>query len=303
MLAEGLCLHFEELSPKARDRISRALLLGKAMGYKTIVSLAAAWKAHIEFQSGDFDAMVLSIQDSIANCTSNDLDAITRRSIVVCNCLMICGQRQAAMRWFDTARRAAVENGDQASIEALIYNKAAFLTTWLRAENCLSPVDQSSVLSVRSEIASARNFQNLIGIAALTVHIHLWDARQYLLSKEYAAAAEKLTALRSELPENDESFGRSYIDLEISFCLALQERRDEAFRLYESLPVIDLERLDVDEQLVATWMRLEMSRRDGRFGVVDDLASAFDRLSSEYTAYKEGLLQRLSDLGVTENRE
>lgn len=296
MLAEGLNYHFTDLSPKALDRVSRALVLGNAMGYRSIVALAAAWKAHIQFQSGDFESMVAALNESARNAEEQDLDSTTRRAIVLCNSYMICGERDAAQRWFELARNCAVENGDQASLEALIYNRAAFLTTWLRAESCIRPVAADSLRSVRMEIASARNFQDLIGIAALTVHIHLWDARQHLLSGDFGAAVEKLTAIRDELPASDVSFSRAYIDLEICFCLLQQNLIDLALVRFRDLPVLDLAKLDVDEQLVATWMRLKMAERDDRFGEVSSLEREVASLSSRYADYKADLMEKLREL-------
>ena len=298
MLAEGLIYHFAELNPKAIDRVSRALLLGSAMAYRPIVALASAWKAHIQFQSGEFGAMVEALNLSASNSSEADLDAITRRSIVLCNSYMICGDRPTAQKWFEVARRCAVQNGDQASLEALIYNRAAFLTTWLRAENCVAPIDGESLRSVRMEIASAVNFQNLTGISALTVHIHLWDARQHLLSGDYGAAIEKLNAIRQDLPPSDVSFSRAYIDLEVCYCQVRLGLIDAAWPVFSELPVLDLEKLDADEQLVATWMRLGMAKRDDRFGDVERLEKEFERNSIRYSEYKGGLVSSLRNLNA-----
>lgn len=299
MLAEGLNYHFAELNPKALDRISRSLLLGTAMSYRSFVALASAWKAHIQFQAGAFESMVEALNLSAINSSDADLDATTRRAIVLCNSYMICGERASAQKWFELARRCAVENGDQASLEALIYNRAAFLTTWLRAENCIEPVDADALRSVRMEIASAMNFQNLIGIEALTVHIHLWGARQLLLSGDYKAAIEKLSEIREELPPTDASFSKAYIDLEICYCQVQQDQVDLALERFQTLPVLDLGKLDADEQLVATWMRLGMSKRDQRFGDAGVLESELAAISLRYADYKAELITRLRGL----NRE
>lgn len=298
MLAEGLVHLFEDLSPNAMDRVTRALMLGVAMKYSPIVGLAAAWKAHIEFQSGDYDAMVRSLNLSSEHAAPTDLDALTRRSIVLCNCFMICGERSAAQTWFMHAKDCAVKNGDQASLEALIYNRAAFLTTWLRAENCIEPVSKDELNRVRIEIASARNFQDLIGIAALTVHIHLWDARLHLLDRDFARAIEKLRAIREDLPPTEYSFSQAYIDLEICYAQAMTGRLDEAIQAYSSLVPLDMSKLDIDEQLVAVWIRRQLAELSNAFGEVADFDDELDQLRSAYLASKAGLMDRLNGVSL-----
>jgi tetratricopeptide (TPR) repeat protein len=298
MLAEGLVHLFEDLSPDAMDRITRALMLGVAMKYSPIVGLAASWKAHIEFQSGDYDSMIRSLNLSVEHAGDADLDAITRRSIVLCNAYMICGERNTAQSWFMQAKNCAVKNGDQASIEALIYNRAAFLTTWLRAENCIEPVSKDELRHVRMEIASARNFQDLTGVAALTVHIHLWDARLHLLDGDFAGAIEKLNSIRRELPPTEYSFSQAYIDLEICFSLAMNGQLSEATRAYGALPQLDMSRLDIDEQLVAVWMRRKLADFGDAFGEADTFAAELDQLRSAYLTSKATLLGHLRSLAL-----
>jgi tetratricopeptide (TPR) repeat protein len=298
MLAEGLAHLFEDLSPQAMDRITRALMLGVAMKYSPIVGLAAAWKAHMEFQSGDYDSMVRSLNLSAQHAEDADLDATTRRSIVLCNAYMICGERSVAQSWFLLAKDCAVKNGDQASLEALIYNRAAFLTTWLRAENCINPVSKDELKHVRMEIASARNFQDLTGVAALTVHIHLWDARLHLLEGDYIGAIERLSAIRKELPPSEYSFSQAYIDLEICFALAKSGQLPEALAIHSILPQLDMSRLDIDEQLVAVWIRRQLTDFGEQFGRTESFELELDQLRAAYIASKSGLLAHLRNVSL-----
>lgn len=297
MLAEGMVHLFKDLSPMAMDRITRALMLGQAMRYAPIVGLAAAWKAHLEFQSGDYESMVRSLNLSAASAAQADLDAVTRTSIVLCNCYMLCGKRDVSHSWFMHARERAVKNGDQASLEALIYNRAAFLTTWLRAENCINPVGMDELARVRLEIASARNFQDLTGIAALTVHIHLWDARLHLLEGDFSGAIAKLSAIREELPPDEYSFSQAFIDLEICYAKAMSDRVSEAATMYASLQQLDMSRLDIDEQLVAAWMRRRLAGVDATaFGAASQFDVELEQLREAYVVSKATLLEHLNDV-------
>jgi hypothetical protein len=167
MLAEALIHLFCDLSPLAYDRVGRTQLLGLAMGYSSIVAIASAWKAHIELERSDYFAMARSIGISREQASEVDLDSHSRIAIVLCNAYTILGEREKSQMWFLRGRDCALRNGDQASIEALLYNRAAFGVSTLRAQNCIAQVDPTEVANFRSEIKSATNLQDLTRIAAL----------------------------------------------------------------------------------------------------------------------------------------
>ena len=54
------------------------------------------------------------------------------------------------------ARQHALNDGDQASIEALLYNKAAFRLAWLRAQRCFGELQKVELDRLRVELATAR---------------------------------------------------------------------------------------------------------------------------------------------------
>lgn len=279
MLAEGLLHFYSDLNPLALDRISRAQLLGAAMSYKRFVGVASAWKAHIEFENSRFSSMTQSLRDALSSAENSDHDAQTRLSMVLANSFAICGQHEAAQLWFKKAHAHAVSNGDQASIEALLYNRAAFRLAWLRAESCFRAVGDTELRDCHTDIESVKNLQRLTGISALDHHIYLWEARLLILERDYLTAIEKLQNIRKLGPFAQYNFSQSLIDLEIEFC-AIQSSQSDGLH-YSTIPVFT--ELDVDDQMIATWMLISIAHSSpALYGEVESIKTRFANLRALY---------------------
>ena len=271
MIAEGLVFHYEDLSPAALERISGALVLGQAMQYSTVIALASAWKAHIEFERSEFVKMADSLIVALKYVKPTDHDAHTRISMVLANAFMICGDRTQMQAWFIRGREHAVKNGDRASVEALQYNKAAFATAWARVSSCTVSVDAEEIALLRGEVNSARNLQDLAGIAALSGHIRLTHARLLVLEARYDLAVEAFNEVRVTEPFASHNFHQSYIDLELQFC-AVRQGCDNFSMAHRCADVLQqFKGLDIDERIVATWMLVEIADKAGLHGEGIDL--------------------------------
>jgi len=294
MLAEGLLHLYERLSPLALDRVMRSQALGLNVNDRTIVALASAWKAHLEFETSNFAMMIKSLQTSLSNARACDHDANTRTAMVICDSFLICGDGKAAQDWFLCSRDHALKDGDDSSIEALLYNRAAFSMARLRAANCLEPIDQEQLALVRLGISSDTNLQGLIGIGAFTNFIHLCDARLLILEKKFERAIDSLETIRNREPFADYNFNQSFVDLEIAFCLARLGKIDESRALFDSITWNSFDTLDIDERLVAAWMRYMMCLESNVFGEVDVAKLAVQKLGAQYEQMRLSLLASLA---------
>ncbi|MDP1649094.1 MAG: hypothetical protein Q8M01_12970 [Rubrivivax sp.] len=293
MLTEGLLHLFENLSPIALDRITRSQVLGLAMQDASVVAIASAWKAHLEFETSNFSAMVRSLELAIANSSDRDHDARARLAMVISDSFLICGDRRCAQEWFLQSRDHALKDGDQATIEALLYNRAAFSLARLRAERCVAQINDEQLSLTRLEIASARNLQTLTGIGALTNFIYLCDARLLILEGRYSQAIEALNGIRNASPFATYNFSQSFVDLELAFCLLKLDRLEESLSVHKSIDWRSIDGLDVDEQLVAGWMQHQMCSTDEAFGAVGDARTRLDTLSLKYEEMRLQLLANL----------
>ena len=302
MLAEGLVFHYENLSPAALERIGGALVLGRAMQYSTVIALAAAWKAHIEFERSDFAKMAESLNVALEHVGPTDHDANTRISMVMANAFMTCGDRSQMQTWFMRGREFALKNVDRASVEALQYNKAAFATAWARVSSCIASVDANELALLRGEVNSARNLQDITKITALSEHIRLVHARLLILESKYDLAIDALNEVRNTEPFASHNFHQSYIDLELQFCAARLGGVDFSMGQQCAKLLQQFSALDIDERIVALWMLAEIAEKAGLQDEQTRLRFELRGLLSKHEAERlalhvtlESLVRKLND--------
>lgn len=295
MLAEGLIHYFEKLSIEANDRILRAHLLSTAIGDTELAALTAAWMSHLEFEQSKFMSMAKSIDSALRLSSDENYAARTRVSMVLSDCYFLCGDRNSGQKWFLRGRETALKEGDQASVEALQYNKAAFSLAYQRAQSCFGPVSTDQLDQLRIELASARNLQGLTGINALSHIVHLSEARLLVLEGKYEQGASKLQSVRDAGPYGEYNFNQSMIDLELAYCA----HRLNSTRGTHQIPKWNFDALDVDEQMLAAWMLSEIfSKNSGtsEANVISEKLTNAKKLYLESMAELQSLLRQFSDV-------
>jgi tetratricopeptide (TPR) repeat protein len=294
MLLEGVCYLYENINPAAIDRVNRAQFLGLATKDKALISITSAWKAHLEFENSNYIGMVEALKAAIENATEDDNDANARYSMVLADALFFCGDRKLAQLWFMRSRDHAIKAGDQATIEALLYNRAAFSIAWLRCERCFSRVDPNEVSLVRLEVSSARNFQAMTKITAFGNLISLCDARLLIIESQFASAIAALELVRNSGPFASYNFDQDIVDLEVAYCQLMLGRSDEALKTFSKIRGNDLSGLDLDDRLVVAWLRSEMSRLDVRFGDNTEQTRRLEVLRGDYSVFRSDLQSLLA---------
>jgi hypothetical protein len=298
MMSEAIIDWYENLGHQALDRVTRVQVLTRAMGYSEMHAIASAWKAHIQFETSDFDGMCRSIELVFQDSTKENFDANVRLAIVLSSAFALCGDAVNAHGWFMRGRGYALAEGDQASVEALQYNRSVLALTCLRADSCANEIGQTRLRAVRREIESSRNLNLMTRISTLSNHLHLAEARLLILEGEYERAAIYLGTVRNEAPFASYHFSQFAIDLDISYCRFRLDAFEEAFTLFNSIDFSSLADLDVDEQLMGSHMRLEMAEADPRFGDVNEIRLRKSELSLAYLNSRAVLIAGLRPFGA-----
>lgn len=296
MLAEGLVEFFTCPGSVARDRIARAELIAVAMNDEEIAAIACAWKALIEFEFSNFQAMAVSLRRAYGFAKPENREACSRIGIILSDCFYLCGDRENGQYWFMLSRDHALKDGDRATIDALLYNRAAFSTANLRVKRCFGEVGRDLVDLVAMEVASARNFQELADIRSVNHLIKLCEARIKILTEDFEAAVSALEVIRSQGPFASYNFDLEILDLEVAYCLLRLRRLDDANKILMAVETVDYSTLDIDDRLVMFWLKSEISRLGGKIELEENFECTFKRIVDEYNFHQSSLMKLTHDL-------
>lgn len=254
MIAECLTLHYERFSEMAQDRIARALLIAQAMRDPEIIALTAAWKAYIDFELSRFESMRISLRTSIEAANERDHSALTRCALLRVLGAEFLGQRDRAKSWFRVTHSHAIADGDQASIDALIFNKAAFALARQRLEWTRGDTDLDLLGTLNSELKSAKNLCLMVGITSFAGHIDLSLARSESLRGRFEEASNIYRSLGASAEFKPQQLSDGTLRIEMSYCQLKLGQLEAARATLGEIDEHQLARLDPDERVVTLEM-------------------------------------------------
>lgn len=257
MLAEGLIHYFSNLSSKARDRMFRAYLASTlTAGADDLGRLAAAWVAHVDFERGDYLGMKEYLGKAAEGLNPHEHSTMARLGLVAGDGFMYIGNRTLAQRWYEKSRHAAVDAGDQASIGALMYNRAAFGAARLRVERFALdlPVDEAALHLCAMELDSALEFQRGTNVSSLNYLVDLWKAKVMVLQRRFAEAIDIFEGqLANEVRQEDRP-NQSSFAIDLAYCHFMRGDAQKATELLTAAHASALSCLDSDDRLIALGM-------------------------------------------------
>ncbi len=289
MVAEAMLLHFESISDAAQDRLARALLIAQGIRDPEMICLTAVWKAFVDFEFSRFESMRRALEIARTSASEADHGPQARYALIMMLGAQLLGRREQGRVWFGSAHRHAIAAGDQASIDALIFNQAAFGLARQRINWCRGAVDQDWLNQSRSELGSARNLESMVGISSLVEHVDLALARADTARGEFAAAIDALEAIRSSQAFAAKHSNSSALSLEIGYCYFKLGQSGLARTLVSGLDEGLLDQLDPDERVVLLTMWVSLAEA-GLAGVEEGRIR--DRLleaTSDYAEYESRL--------------
>lgn len=187
-LAEGLVAYFENLSTSARDKLMRALALSSAFKAAHVQALSAAWLAHVDYVEQRFDQMTQNLAIAQREHVSGSNDARSRASLVTAQAYHWADRMDLALPWYARARHYATEDGDEATLSALMHNMA-----WLRAASArrIALVEGKSPGNLQQVLLGAEstgNFDQRIGATSLASLVPILRAHVHALLGQHVEA-------------------------------------------------------------------------------------------------------------------
>lgn len=295
MIADGICSYFSDLSDAARDRFVRANGVSRAAHYEDLFRLSSAWLAHIDFNRSAYASMAQHLIAAKPDCVSRRDAADCRATVVLGNASICAGAYSDAIKWHEYARRAAVELGDEATIGAIMYNKATFNCLRVQVNAALGQVEESPQEFLSLQVDSNDLYHRAAGNSSLQQLSRALRARQRMAAADFAEAREiYLSLIGSELPT-------SHVDdvqllrAELARCLQCLGQHADALDIARSLAQQIPSGLSADSELVYWACIRDVARGCGdevlEVAVEDPLRLAVERFRNENSLLQRALAE------------
>lgn len=299
MLLEGLLLFHEALDVKCRDRVLRAHAISHAAGHFDLARLSAAWLAHADVNLDRFSDVTRMLRYALASPYPLSDPANVRAHLVLADLNMLAGRDVPARRFYELARRGAVECGDDSALAASFYNRAIMMLNLGRIRAVLGEESSESRRFLELEVRSVSLYHQASGQTSLS---HLLDLMHAMLLfgagsfSEAAACYRRILLTGKSL--NFDGDG-SILALELAYCLLSVGNAEEAIAVIRAAEAAPEGRSNFDDALVIAAMK---HRLRSKFGFETSLGQTLGNLADEIDAYRRGVehlcdkLDELDDL-------
>ncbi|MFM7507807.1 MAG: hypothetical protein ACKO3M_14875 [Rubrivivax sp.] len=261
LVAEGVIQYHSFKNQMALDKFARALLLAEAVRHPDLIGICAAWKAFIDFDLSRFESMQRSLL-LVRDLGLEQYHAVQSRvAVTLMTASILLGRSASARKWFHHGHQHAVAEGDLACIDGLLFNTAVFGLARQRVAWSLGTMDQQACATIRAELQSARNLQNMVGITTMRGHIDLCVARLDLMEGNAGAAVEALARNVAIDQFAGKHLNSTALAIDRLYALVAASRETDVAADIGTLDLAELESLDPDERLVAMTMLVRLSDR------------------------------------------
>lgn len=299
MLAEGLLLYYEKFDPSSTDRISRAHALSVAIGADDLIRLTASWLANMEFNRSEFAAM----EHALRRCPPGEDSAVSapdaRVQLVLANSYAYCGDTNRARYWYAKARNCAISLGDEALIEAIIFNRAAFSLSKYRIDCFNRGRDDATVRALELEVASARSYYLGARHGALPQLLEACIARIDVMHSRFAAAEAKFSEILRQGKHSAFLPDGLLIAAEHAECLTYLGKEAPVAELIARVSSGDHAGMGLDDQLTLVNVLSSLAERSHDESLLSKIATLRTPIAAAYeaeVASLQGSLERLSTL-------
>jgi hypothetical protein len=295
MCVEGLLLYFRELSPGALDRLARARLLSVASGHRSLTALTSAWLAHIHFNNCRYVEMSDAIGVCLKSLDMTNLPALCRVSMLLGDAHLYSGSAAVAQRWYDQARAAAIELGDQAFVGALTYNRSALRVFFTRIESVVAVQSNDLIRLLSGEVQSAINYQAVAQLRSLDHLLATSRVGVLMLQKNALIAKQEIDALLASNEIKPLSSQASILSADLALCLAQLGSLGSSMPLVDEVLTRDLTQYDSGDRVLIYASLKEACDLCGRHGLVESLSQLLMAALSDHKTQTSLIAEMLVD--------
>ena len=248
MFVEGQIEHFETLNiTRARDKFVRAHLISQVAKDRELASATSAWLAHCDFVDGRLPDAAGYLAKAFNWSRELKGDARGRACMVLADGFNMAGDTITAKHWYSAARACAVEAGDIAMQNVMLFNSAAFHVSHLTLSDCVSTVTSEELKRTKLEVASASNLNAALGITSLSSMIPIMLAEVLVIEKEWSRAERDFSLHLPQLAAEGQSKQAHKITAQRAWCRANIGDRAGAHRDVQAASASSSENSDCDD--------------------------------------------------------
>ena len=166
-LCEGIGCHFSDMGRDAALKIRRADALAMASGLTQLGALTAAWSAHMDYLAASFEAMADDLGRALRLADPDNHGARSRACLVAAQAFHFAGRADLAQPWYEATRQHALDDGDDATLGALIHNASWLRATALRHDVILAGRPAPDTEHALMSADSACHFDRFVGVSSL----------------------------------------------------------------------------------------------------------------------------------------
>lgn len=219
-LAEGMLAFCEGQHQFALDKLRRARALAEAASLAQLICWSRALLAHVEWNLGDTTTIAGHAKYVLDSASVDDHWVLAKIASTVGVVLHTCDRFDLARPWYEFARRHAVAEGDDMTLDALMHNVASMRLNNLRLDEIKGIRDGVEIRRFQQELESSLNYDLLKSPASFRWAIELLRAQNSLLAGNVQVARSAyerwLAFYSADAPSRLQCVARA----DYAFCLA-----------------------------------------------------------------------------------
>ena len=176
-LADSLASYFSDMGPAALDKMRRSRALSEAAGLSQLQATSAAWLAQMDYLRLDLRAMTVHLEQSFRLATPANNAALSRANLVVAQGFHTAQRLDLALPWYERSRRCALDEGDDATLSALMHNMASIRAGNMRRAELTGSSDRGEGEHALMAAESTWAFDQLVGASSLDSYVPLLHAQ------------------------------------------------------------------------------------------------------------------------------
>jgi tetratricopeptide (TPR) repeat protein len=187
-IAEGIVCHYDARTSDSRLKWLRSRAIAESLEARDAAALASAWLALSYYLSEELDLLATNSIDSIRRTDSGNYSAISRFSLNIALCYHYIGQVDVARKWYTNSRLAAVSDGDEATLAALIHSMAWMSVSSARTAllSDVTSCEQKDLLVVKAE--TVESYEMLVGARSFPALTPLLRAHESIIHGQHSSA-------------------------------------------------------------------------------------------------------------------